>query len=344
MSTPGRQFVRFLFLKLDPEWRRLPPEEQAAQKRELAEAVLRHHARLLLRTYSLAGTRGDADLLLWQAADDLEVFQGLQTEVFSTRMGGYLRVPHSFLGVTRRSVYEFPDDPDHRDRLSVRPQDSHYLFVYPFVKTREWYALPLERRQTMMEEHIRIGRKYAKIALNTIYSFGLDDQEFVVAFEGDDPSEFVSLVMELRESGASAYTLRDTPTFTCIQMSLWDALDSLGGAPVGTPMEAPGAKDGFVAVAREADLAEGASRRVYRGPDAIALFRVGGEVHAVSDRCTHGRASLSEGTVDSASCVLTCPWHEGRFDLRTGEPCGGPVRIPLHRFEVRVEDGWIHVR
>src|SRR5437762_13606014 len=82
----------------------------------------------------------------------------------------------------------------------------------------------------MMDEHVRIGRKYPAIRLNTTYSYGLDDQEFIVAFEGDNPADFLDLVMEVRESQASSYTLRDTPTFTCVQMSLWDMLDTLGGA------------------------------------------------------------------------------------------------------------------
>lgn len=343
MTTPGRQYVRFLFLKLDPAWHRLNPDQQAGQRRELGEAILRHRARLLLRSYSLVGVRGDADCLLWQVADDLEAFQGLQTAVFSTPMAGYLSIPYSFLGVTRRSIYEFPAGPDRPSRIQVRPQDSRYLFVYPFVKKREWYALPMDRRQPMMEEHIRIGRRYPGIALNTIYSFGLDDQEFVVAFEGDDPAAFVSLVMELRESAASAYTLRDTPTFTCLQMSVWDMLDALGGDRTAAAGQT-GAGDGFAPVARLESLPDGASVRVYRGRDAIALFHVAGRIHALSDRCTHGRASLSEGAVDPASCVLTCPWHGGRFDLATGEPRGGPVSVALQTFEVRVDDGWILVR
>src|SRR5260221_2600815 len=90
--------------------------------------------------------------------------------------------------------------------------------------------LPKAERQTLMDEHVRIGRKYPSIRLNTTYSYGLDDQEFIVAFEGDEPADFLDLVMELRESEASSYTLRDTPTLTCVQMSLWDMLDTLGGA------------------------------------------------------------------------------------------------------------------
>ena len=344
MNPPTRQYVRFLFLKLDPAWRRLPAVDQAEQKRAFGQALLRHRARLLLRTYGLSGTRGDADLLFWQVADDLDAFQGLQTEVFSTRLGSYLGIAHSFLGVTRRSTYELPAEMDEQERIRVTPQDSRYLFVYPFVKTREWYTMPLEQRQGMMEEHIRIGRKYGQFQLNTTYCFGLDDQEFIVAFEGDDPGEFVSLVMELRESAASRYTLRDTPIFTCIQMSLWDALDALGGASAPRPEARESTDGGFVPVARRDAVPEGGAQRVYLGSDAIALFRVNGSVRAVSDRCTHGRASLSEGRVDPDGGVLTCPWHGGRFRLDTGAPCGGPVRLPLRTFEVREDGDWILIR
>lgn len=344
MNAPKPQYVRYLFLRLDPAWRRLDGAEQAAQKRDFGHTLLRHRARLLLRSYSLAGTRADADLLFWQVADDLDAFQGLQTELFSTRLGAYLGIAHSFLGVTRRSMYELPDDGTARDRVRVVPQDSRYLFVYPFVKTRDWYALPLEQRQDMMEEHIRIGRKYGSFRLNTTYSFGLDDQEFLVAFEGDDPGEFVSLVMELRESAASRFTQRDTPAFTCIQMSVWDALDALGGAShtAATPTAPTG--DGFVAVARGASVPEGGAQRVYCGTEAIALFRVDGTVRAVSDRCTHGRASLSEGRVEAETGELTCPWHGGKFRLDSGAPCGGPARVPLRVFEVREDGDWIFVR
>jgi chlorite dismutase len=113
---------------------------------------------------------------------------------------------------------------------------ARYLFVYPFVKTRAWYALPLERRQQIMNEHIRIGHKYPRVRLNTTYSFGLDDQEFVLAFESDHPADFLDLVMELRESEASQYTLRDTPIFTCVKAAGAELLKSLGvhGAGGGT--------------------------------------------------------------------------------------------------------------
>src|SRR5437588_608067 len=129
----------------------------------------------------------------------------------------------------KRSIYIDKDNPEHvEDRLPIIPGQSKYLFVYPFVKTREWYALPVEQRQEMMDEHIRVGTKYRSVKLHTTYSFGLDDQEFVVAFETDYPSDFLDLVQELREAKASRYTLRDTPMFTCRLLPLAECLDELG--------------------------------------------------------------------------------------------------------------------
>lgn len=332
-----RQYARFLFLKLDPAWRRLAGAEQADQRREFGDAVLGFRGRLMLRSFSLVGTRGDADLVLWQVADQLEAFQALQTTLFSTRFGAYLSIGYSYLGMARRSIYQFPDDPED-PRVVVRPQDSRYLFVYPFVKTREWYRLPLERRQEMMEEHVRVGRRYPSVRLNTLHSFGLDDQEFLLAFETDDPGDFLGLVMDLRETAASSYTLRDTPIFTCLQMSLREALDALGGFVAGPEAQRAAAdRDGFVPVARTTDLPLGAARRVYAGTDAIALFNVGGRIYAVSDRCTHGRASLSEGSVDRERRALHCPWHGGQFDLATGTPLAAPARVPLRTYRVKLD-------
>ena len=112
--------------------------------------------------------------------------------------------------------------------MTVMPKGSKYLFVYPFVKTREWYLLPLERRQEIMSVHIAMGHKYPSVKINTTYSFGIDDQDFVVSFESDEPSDFLDLVMDLRETESSLYTVRDTPIFSGISMSIDEVLDPLG--------------------------------------------------------------------------------------------------------------------
>jgi len=339
-----RQVVRYAFYKLDPAWRRLSSERQASAKLEFGDTLERYRGRLLLRPYGLVGLRGDCDFLLWQVAEDLDALVELQTALNRTDLGAYLSIPYSYLAMTRRSIYEFPADPQHDQRLVIRPSAAKYLFVYPFVKTRAWYSLPKPERQRMMDEHVRVGRKYPTIRLNTTYSYGLDDQEFIVAFEGDNPGEFLDLVMELRESEASSYTLRDTPTLTCVQMSLWDMLDTLGGAGSAEAVaRRPARADGFTPVATLDELPPGSAKRVYAANEAVALFNVNGTIYAIGNRCSHARASLSEGAVDPARCTVTCPWHEGVFSLETGRVLGGPPVHPVVTYRVKLEDGSIFI-
>jgi chlorite dismutase len=332
------QFVSFTFYRLLPEWRRLPAETRAEQKAELLRVLDEADQRTVVRAYTTMGMRGDVDFLLWKVSDRLEGLRELASAVATTALGGYLATPHSYLAMTRRSIYEFPADSLHDQRLVIQPSAAKYLFVYPFIKNRPWYALPKPERQRMMDEHVRIGRKYPEIRLNTTYSYGLDDQEFIVAFEGDSPGDFLDLVMELRESEASSYTLRDTPTFTCVQMSLWDLLDTLGGAGAAQSVaRRPAREDGFTPVAALSELPAGAAKRVYAANEAVALFNVNGSIYAIANRCTHARASLSEGTVDAERCAVTCPWHEGVFSLETGQVLSGPPVHAVSTYQVKIE-------
>src|SRR3990172_5580916 len=318
----GRQVVKFTFFRVDPAWRRLPAGERARTKDELCAAVESFGDRLLIRSYSLVGMRGDADLLLWQAGDRLEDAQGRTTAIFSTAMGPHLSVPHSYLAMTRRSIYTSPQEGGGpAPRTVIAPTEAKYMFVYPFVKTRDWYKLPKETRQAMMDEHIAVGRRYPSVKLNTTYSFGLDDQEFVVAFETDEPADFLDLVMELRETEASAYTLRDTPIFTCIAMSLREALDSLGApgdAAIRRTTEQLAEAGGRARVAAVEDLPEGAAAAVYFRGDQVALFNLEGRIYALGNRCSHANGPLVEGAVEGG-CV-TCPYHGSRFDLANRQP------------------------
>ena len=223
---PERHFVKYTFLKLDPAWRRRPDEDRARDKREFAAACADFADGHLLRAFSLMGTRGDADLMLLSQARNLERIHEFHVVLAQSGLMSWATVPHSFLAMTKES--EYSDE----SRLEVRPAHAKYLFVYPFVKTREWYALPAAERGRIMQEHIAIGREFPSVDLNTSYSFGLDDQEFVVAFETDAPGDFLDLVQRLRTTESSRYTKRDTPTFTCVAASVERALDALDGAPV----------------------------------------------------------------------------------------------------------------
>jgi chlorite dismutase len=229
MSRERRQYVRFAFYRLAPEWRRLDAAERGEMRRTFAEIVDAWDERILLRTYSTLGMRGDCDFMLWQVSENLDDFQELASDVASSDLGAYLETAYSYLSMTKHSMYvsEHVHPDQEGTRLTIAPGGSRYLFVYPFVKTRAWYLLPQSERQRIMSVHIATGHKYPTVKLNTTYSFGLDDQEFVLAFETDYPADFLDLVQELRETESSSFTLRDTPIFTCVSMPMREILDSL---------------------------------------------------------------------------------------------------------------------
>ena len=220
----ARTFVKFTFFKLDPAWRRRDASERARDKAEFQAACDDFAEDRSLRAYSTVGTRGDTDLVLLSQSPVLEDIHTFHVVLAQSGLARWSTIPYSYLAMTKPSPYS---------EESVRPEicttERKYLFVYPFEKQREWYGLPLEERRRIMADHIEVGHRYPEITINTAYSFGLDDQEFVVSFEGDDPGEFLDLVQELRGTESSAYTLRDTPIFTCVSMSLGRALDALDG-------------------------------------------------------------------------------------------------------------------
>jgi chlorite dismutase len=219
-----RTFAKFTFFKLDPAWQRRDAEARAEDKREFIAACDDFATDRSLRAYSTVGMRGDTDLMLLAQSPVLEHIHTFHVVLAQSGLAKWATIPHSFLAMTKRSPYS-----ESEARPEICTSDRRYCIVYPLDKKREWYRLPLDERRSVMAEHIEIGRRYPEITINTAYSFGLDDQEFVVSFECDDPGEFLDLVQELRGSESSAYTLRDTPIFTCIAMSVGRALDALDG-------------------------------------------------------------------------------------------------------------------
>ena len=229
----AHQYISFLFYKVDPLWRRLSQSEREQGKKEFLRVVedyTKDRKQFMALTYSTMGTRGDVDFMMWRIGYSLEYMQEFTAKLFATKLGQYLTTPYSYLAITKRSVYVDRIHPEHEEqRLRVIPGKAKYLFMYPFVKTPEWYLLTKHTRQGMMDEHIIVGNKYPSVKLNTTYSFGLDDQEFALAFETDSPEDFVNLLMDLRETQGRLYTQRDTPIFTCVNRGLKDTLDLLGG-------------------------------------------------------------------------------------------------------------------
>ena len=225
-----RDFVKHSFFKVSPEWRRLPEAEREDSKDQFAEVVAEFSERITVGSYSLAATRGDVDFMIWKICPTLEPINELLAQINRTRLGQFLTMPHSYLSMTRKSPYV--DGHEHQGQegagSTMRILGRKYLFIYPFVKTHEWYQLPMEERQRIMGEHFVIGHRYPEVKISTAYSFGLDDQEFVLGFESDDASTFLELVEDLRGSEARPYTLRDTPIFTCVNKPMRDCLDDLG--------------------------------------------------------------------------------------------------------------------
>ncbi len=231
VSEP-RNYVKYTFLKLDPAWRRRPAEERAQDKREFAAACAEFADDHYLRAYSLVGTRGDCDLMVRSIASTLEPIHELHVLLNQSGLMRWAQTPHSYLAMTKESPYS--DEPD--KPAAPRPgADSKYFIVYPMWKKRDWYRLDPEERMRVMREHIAVARRFTGIETNTAYSFGLDDQEFVVAFDADDPREFLDLVQELRATESSAYTESETPIFTCISASVERALDALDGEAARVP-------------------------------------------------------------------------------------------------------------
>ena len=208
-----------------PAWHAAPKDEKTRAIAEYLACVDDFKQRLTIRPYSTLGLKRDADFLLWLISPELDGIQALTEALRKTAMAPYLENSGSYLAVTRESMYVKGHV---EDTVTIQPGEAKYLFVYPFVKSREWYLLPMEARQKLMSEHIRVGHQFPGIRINTAYSFGLDDQDFVVAFEGDEPKDFVTLVMRLRETEGSKYTVRDTPIFTCVKKPLEEILRSLG--------------------------------------------------------------------------------------------------------------------
>ncbi len=220
------QYVAYTFYRLDPAWRRLPVDEREAGKEAFADVVDEWVPRLEhLRAYTVTGVRPDCDFFLWKITERYADLGELGSELNGTPLAAYVETPYSYLATTKASQYT-----QARRGRKVVPRGSPYLVVYPFTKTRPWYALPLEDRQRAMDEHIRTGAEFPSIHNHTTYSFGIDDQEFMTAFECDEPADFMHLMLTLRESEASRYTERDTPIFVGASVDIRTALGALDGA------------------------------------------------------------------------------------------------------------------
>lgn len=249
-------YALFWLYKVAPEWRRLPAREKDTQREEFATALEIALADLTLRgAYSLAGLRHDADVLLWLHGSDLAQAQHLAVALRKTALGAYLDTPYVYTGLAPQSKYS----PEHRPAFVKGVPPRAYLSIYPFVKTHEWYMLPFDRRRLLMAEHGKMGQAHSAlpevrilteaeeaargggatavaapvaptgaVLTNTVNAFGLNDAEFVVAFESDDPAALERMVEDLRAAEVRLYTKIDTPIFLGLRKDLREVLADLG--------------------------------------------------------------------------------------------------------------------
>ena len=218
-----KYFFNFSFFQIDPKWRWMADLAKEESAKEV-ENVIKNSV-IKFRTYSTLGLRSDADFLFWFAAKSIEEIQSVISKLYLTVFGKYIIPTQTYVSCTRPSIYARKG----RTIAFVAGNESKkYAVVYPFTKTREWYLLSKEDRQKMMDEHIDVSQKYPDIVLNTTYSFGIDDQDFMLAFETDDLRNFQDLIMDLRETKVSAYVKVDTPMLVCVKKDIIPLIGSLG--------------------------------------------------------------------------------------------------------------------
>ena len=223
MSGKEQYYFSFSFFKIDPKWRwmaDLAKEESAKEVRNVLD-----NTGIRYRTYSNLGMRDDTDMLFWFMAESVAEIQGAVERLYQTVFGKYIIPSRTYLSCTRPSIYS-SNEAAHG--FVSGDEARRHVIVYPFTKTREWYLLPKDKRQEIMDEHIAVSRKYPQVVLNTTYSFGIHDEDFMLAFEMDDIRDFQDLIMDLRETQVSMYVKNDTPMIVCVKKDIVPLISSLG--------------------------------------------------------------------------------------------------------------------
>jgi chlorite dismutase len=219
------RFVHALALGVDPAWRRLPQEERCQSAAEFAAAV-GAESEVTTFSYSMVGLQAGADLLLWSLASSLDSLEERSASVLRAGMGKWTAVKESFLGIIQPSQYV--KKPSSQEQSLFTGERSRYLIVYPFTKNSDWYLLSRDARQGIMNEHMRIGHDFPEVRQLLANSFGVDDMDFLVAYETDDLPKFGELVRALRGTESRRSTVRDTPILTGIHRPIAEITALLG--------------------------------------------------------------------------------------------------------------------
>jgi chlorite dismutase len=222
-------YVQALGLGLDPAWRRRTDDERHQDGCDFRAAYAETEpgdGRSI--SYSSVGLEPGVDLLLWRMAPSVEALEESAAGLLRAGLGRWLSVSHSLVG--RIGPSQYVRKPTEQERSLFTGDRSKYLIVYPFTKSTDWYLLSKEARQGVMNEHMRVGHDYPMVRQALAYSFGLDSQDFVVAYETDDLVAFGDLVRALRSTESRRSTVTDTPILLGIHRPMGEILALLGAA------------------------------------------------------------------------------------------------------------------
>lgn len=220
-----KQFVNFMFFRMNPEWRKLNPETKSIFKSEFQSVFDKFRHEFLLFTYSLVGFDSKADIMFWRIGTSLDLIQEMTAKLYRTSLGSFFEIADNYLSVTKRMMFIAEGEDD---RFHVRAGDKKYHFVYPCAKNKDWYDKTGDERDTLIEENFMVGKRFQNIKIHMTHAFGFSEQEYLISFETDEPKDFLALAEELRETPASKFTLRGMPVYTCRQRPLMECLDALG--------------------------------------------------------------------------------------------------------------------
>jgi chlorite dismutase len=220
-----RQFVNFMFFRVNPEWRKLVRESKDSLKSEFQGIYDSFADKLLLFSYSLVGFDSKADLMFWRIGSTLDHIQDMTAKLYRTELGSFLETADNYLSITKKMMF-VTDSAE--DRFHVNAGEKKYHFLYPCAKLRDWYQKTGEERDALIEENFMVGRKFQNIKIHLTHAFGFSEQEYIISFETDEPRDFLALAEELRQTPASKFTLRGMPVYTCRRRTLSECLDAIG--------------------------------------------------------------------------------------------------------------------
>lgn len=224
-----KQFVNFMFLRVNSDWRKHNDETKRIFKKEFRATYEKYNKDFLLFSYSLVGFDSKADLMLWRIGSSLDLIQEMTAKLYRTNLGSFLETTDNYLSVTKKRMFIAPTAyKSVEDRYHIVAGEKKYHFVYPCAKHSDWFEKTHEERTHLIEENFMVGKKFENIKIHLTHAFGFSEQEFIISFETDEPKDFLALAEELRETTASKFTLRGMPIYTCRQRSLSECLDALG--------------------------------------------------------------------------------------------------------------------